>query len=177
MRNQHQAGEVLLSYELLRDKCSWLCGPHVQSKSYPQAQSPSVRDNEEMEFPLQIFIASEGRIEHPLKEKKCYHIRGSTGLWAAAAIEGARHSSLRHLPILTGQRGHRKLSSNQTQGLYGKYGLREQETSSDWGVDCPIAGLCLCASAGQSKRSKLTTVRVPGSSGTEPHNKLCHEMV
>lgn len=38
-----------------------------QSPFSPQAPTLSIRENEEMEFPLQIFIANEGRREHPLK--------------------------------------------------------------------------------------------------------------
>lgn len=68
-----------------------------QSPFSPQAPSPCIRDNKELEFPLQIFIAIEERIEHPLKEE-FYHMRGSTGLWTAATA-GVRHSSVMNLSL------------------------------------------------------------------------------
>jgi hypothetical protein len=45
-------------------------GPTYSQRSFtPQTLSPSVRENEEIEFPLQIFIANEGKTKHLLKER------------------------------------------------------------------------------------------------------------
>lgn len=87
--------------QLLREVCiHGSVGPTCsQSPFSPQAPSPCIRDNKELEFPLQIFIAIEERIEHPLKEK-FYHMRGSAGLWTAATVEGVRHSSVMNLSLL-----------------------------------------------------------------------------
>lgn len=115
-RNQLLAGEVSKPYELctcegathsewrevrqlLREvRVHGSVGPTCsQSPFSPQAPSPCIRDNKEVEFPLQIFIAIEERIEHPLKEE-FYHTRGSAGLWTAATA-GVRHSSVMNLSL------------------------------------------------------------------------------
>ena len=135
-------------------------GPTYSQRSFtPQTLSPSVRENEEIEFPLQIFIANEGKTKHLLKERASHK-----KLCKAVSSSGNnREPGTAHSEVY--RRSSRKLSSNWIQEPYGKHALREQGGQS---VGCLAEGLCFYL----SRRSKMTTETVPCSCGTGPHDKL-----